>query len=297
MRAPFPWFGGKSKVSPLVWERFGDVANYVEPFAGSLAVLLGRPPHSGTETVNDRDAYIANFWRSLSCDPDGVAKWADWPVSEVDLHARHAWLIQKKDFALRMAGDPNLYDCRIAGWWVWGLNQWIGGGWCRLPHKRRPVIGTAGRGFPVTGGSGVQVREFFQSLAERLRNVRVCCGDWERVLTPTCTSAIGVTGVLLDPPYAAEADRAADLYGIEDYGVSHVVREWAIRNGDKPSLRIALCGYEGEHEMPSSWRCIPWKAQGGMGVQHKGTRGNENANRERIWFSPHCLEREQVGLF
>ena len=43
IKAPFPWFGGKSRVAPLVWERFGDVRNYVEPFMGSLAVLLGRP--------------------------------------------------------------------------------------------------------------------------------------------------------------------------------------------------------------------------------------------------------------
>lgn len=42
-KAPFPWFGGKTRASGLVWQRFGAVANYVEPFAGSLAVLLGRP--------------------------------------------------------------------------------------------------------------------------------------------------------------------------------------------------------------------------------------------------------------
>jgi site-specific DNA-adenine methylase len=41
LRAPFPWFGGKSRIAHLVWERFGDVAHYIEPFAGSLAVLLG----------------------------------------------------------------------------------------------------------------------------------------------------------------------------------------------------------------------------------------------------------------
>ena len=41
LRAPFPWFGGKSRVAPLVWDRFGDVPNYVEPFFGSGAVLLG----------------------------------------------------------------------------------------------------------------------------------------------------------------------------------------------------------------------------------------------------------------
>lgn len=31
-KAPFPWFGGKSKVAAEVWRRFGDVTNYVEPF-------------------------------------------------------------------------------------------------------------------------------------------------------------------------------------------------------------------------------------------------------------------------
>jgi hypothetical protein len=50
-----------------------------------------------------------------------------------------------------------------------------------------------------------------------------------------------------------------------------------------------LCGYEGEHAMPSTWRTIAWKAQGGMANQGTG-RGRDNANRERIWCSPHCLE-------
>jgi DNA adenine methylase len=59
-RAPFPWFGGKSRVADVVWERFGDVRNYVEPFFGSGAVLLGRPGGArGTETVNDLDGFVA----------------------------------------------------------------------------------------------------------------------------------------------------------------------------------------------------------------------------------------------
>lgn len=43
LKAPFPYFGGKSRVGPIIWDRFGDVKNYIEPFAGSMAVLLGRP--------------------------------------------------------------------------------------------------------------------------------------------------------------------------------------------------------------------------------------------------------------
>ena len=37
MIAPFPYFGGKSAIAHEIWARFGDVPNYVEPFAGSLA--------------------------------------------------------------------------------------------------------------------------------------------------------------------------------------------------------------------------------------------------------------------
>ena len=69
LRAPFPWFGGKSRVAHLVWERFGPVDTYNEPFFGSGAVLLGRPHPPRVETVNDLDCMIANFWRALQHDP------------------------------------------------------------------------------------------------------------------------------------------------------------------------------------------------------------------------------------
>lgn len=67
---PFPWFGGKRRVASLVWQRFGSVDNYVEPFFGSGAVLFNRPePHSGNETINDIDGFVANFWRSVKLAP------------------------------------------------------------------------------------------------------------------------------------------------------------------------------------------------------------------------------------
>ncbi len=135
MKAPFPWFGGKRTVAADVWARFGEVRNYVEPFFGSGAVLLNRPgwqPGTAwTETVNDRDGFVANFWRAVRSDPDAVAHWADWPVNENDLHARHVWLRARRgDLTRRLEGDPDYCDTKIAGWWVWGICCWIGGGWC-----------------------------------------------------------------------------------------------------------------------------------------------------------------------
>ena len=72
LKAPFPWFGGKSRCAHIVWDRFGDVKNYIEPFAGSLAVLLGRPHPPHVETVNDLDCYVANFWRAVQYFPNDV---------------------------------------------------------------------------------------------------------------------------------------------------------------------------------------------------------------------------------
>ena len=132
LKAPFPYFGGKSRCADLIWQRFGAVRNYVEPFAGSLAVLLSRPePWAGTETVNDADGFISNFWRATAADPEAVAHAADWPVNENDLHARHAWLVGQRDsLQARLEGDPTWFDAKIAGWWCWGICCWIGSGWC-----------------------------------------------------------------------------------------------------------------------------------------------------------------------
>ena len=129
LKAPFPYFGGKSFVAGAVWERFGNTPNFIEPFFGSGAVLLGRPGKPGTETINDRDGMVSNFFRSLQSDPDAVAKYADQPVNECDLSARHLWLVgRREDMTQRLMADPDYYDAKAAGWWVWGLCCWIGSG-------------------------------------------------------------------------------------------------------------------------------------------------------------------------
>lgn len=391
MKAPFPYFGGKSRVADLVWQRFGNPKNYVEPFAGSLAVLLARDDWRGAvETVNDADCMISNFWRATQSAPDEVAKWADYPVHEDSLHARHNWLVNSeysRAFREKMKTDPDYFDAKIAGWWVWGISQWIGSGWCVNPDLRRTNAGRAPRGIntmdnrrpclqtgqgvnrisekrpllsrgvdiqrqrnidnssqwrkrpqlassrgvckltqklPILGNYGVGVHsktripdcrpslhssstgigaliveksggiyEYFEMLRQRLRRVRVCCGDWARITGPAVTTCIGTTAVFLDPPYA-QCERDASIYSVES-DVSAQVRQWALENGNNPKLRIALCGYEGEHEMPADWECIAWKANGGYGANGTG-RGASNRHRERIWFSPYCLKPDQSQL-
>lgn len=293
LKAPFPYFGGKSRAAHLIWPRFGPVANYVEPFAGSLAVLLARPHPPFVETINDRDAMIANFWRALKFAPEAVADFADAPVNEADLHAIHMWLVNQEEFRERMLTDPDYYDPKIAGWWLWGRCAWIAGGWCDF-EALSDRSGRMGRSIPNMNFQGVHseriqregVHAHMIKLAQRLRRVRVCCGDWSRLCTPAvCTP--GPTAILLDPPYFD--DLSTGLYAHSDKNVSAQVRQWAIENGDNPEYRIALCGYEGEHPMPPSWEKVSWKATGGYGLQRRDG-SNQNQERERIWFSPHCLK-------
>lgn len=135
LKSPYPYFGGKATVARIIWQRFGDVPNYVEPFFGSGAVLLSRPvehlQRPRTETVNDKDGMIANFWRAVKYAAESVAEYADWPVNENDLHARHVWLVgQKESLAARLEGCPEYFDAKIAGWWVWGASCWLGSGFC-----------------------------------------------------------------------------------------------------------------------------------------------------------------------
>jgi hypothetical protein len=351
------------------------------------------------EGFASHNCFIANFWRALSRDPDKVAYYADWPVNEADLHARHKWLVSRwKHTAKRIMANPDFYDARVAGWWVWGQCLWIGSGWCQKPEwtgrvnggraargilteqygkagcghnqHRRPALsrdnglvsvgenpseqskrpkmrqrgedgvpaysalygegnqrrwqgggqgggsgvhapcfwkqtpdlsgdaGAAGRGIhgsgfeDKTGGIYVYMRE----LAARLRRVRVCCGDFERVLTPSVTTYIGTTAVFLDPPYDPDLRKrcySRDCDGEQKLSVR--AREWALKHGNDLKMRIALCGYESEHKehMPADWECVAWKAHGGYS---RSEQGRANRERERIWFSPHCLKETQPGL-
>ena len=127
----------------------------------SFAVLLGRPHDmsNGTrraETVNDADGFLANFWRALAHDPEAVAHWCDWPVNEVDLFARHLWLVNTGGPGCLRAWRPT---------WTSTTPRSPGGG-CgastrgsapggargravgrhRRRHRQAPHLGDAGRG-------------------------------------------------------------------------------------------------------------------------------------------------------
>ncbi len=328
LAAPFPYFGGKSGAAKTVWAAFGAVDNYVEPFAGSAAMLLAAPDGKRVETINDADGFVANFWRAIAYEPEAVARAADWPCNEVDLFARHSWLVrQTSDLTSKLNADPDFYDAKIAGWWCWGACNWIGSGWCsgtgswvfdgdnivdsrKLPHlsagqginrqlphlsagqginRKLPHLGDAGRGgHPRTEF----INDWFAKLHARLRDVRVTCGDWGRVVKDSVTTRHGLTGVFLDPPYTKGAmDYAAGGVGTD---LPMQVQAWCAANGHNPDLRIVLCGHAGEHDalLQHGWHIRAWTARKGYALTDEAV---QNSADETIWCSPACVPALVTG--
>lgn len=301
MRAPFPYFGGKSKIAPLVWERFGSPKHYIEPFCGSAAMLLAAPKPAPLEVISDTNYFIANFWRALSHQPEAVEKWADYPVSHVDLSARHRWLIWRREVIETGLSDAEWPgDAQAAGWWLWGQCAWIGSGWCaggqseQIPHisdagrgiqalGQVPHIGNPGMGIQAIGqiphigntGSGMQrsTGGNLTSVSERLKRVRALHGSWDRCLNHHYGDIS--TAVFFDPPYRGYAD----MY-LENHAVDYAqLASWCQEHQDR---RIALCGHAGDYDL-SGWDIVAWS----RGKHTYG--GSQTTDDERIWFSPGCL--------
>ena len=82
---------------------------------------------------------------------DEVAHHAAWPISEIDYHARLVWLQERRDDRLVswLEGDPEVFDAKAAGWWLYVLACSIGDPWLKGPWRvvdGHLVKGDAGRG-------------------------------------------------------------------------------------------------------------------------------------------------------
>ena len=319
-----------------MWEALGDVGHYVEPFAGSLAVLLRRPHPCNrayySETVNDIDGLLCNAWRSMQHSPDAMADAASWPVCEADLHARHLALLKwRSERQLgHLMGDPTWHDPVMAGWWVWGQSCWIGGGWCsgegpwtvgddgRIVKARepgvklqRPHISNNGQGVnrPQSREAGVgeeheyhpmtmpEVRRWFRFLSARLRHVRILNGDWRRAVTNGVLKSLSV--------------RQGGHCGVflDPPYADTAGRDGNLYAHDDEQVAHAVRDWAVEHGDDARYRIVlagyegehvmpaGWRAvEWYRSGFLKGGMGDQQA-RERLWLSPACLSVRQGSLF
>lgn len=125
VKPPFAYYGGKMTLAQAIVDLLPPHEHYVEPFAGSLAVLLAKPP-ARMETVNDLDADLMTFWRVLRDRPDELTAAAaltphgrgefeasrDLDVPEDLERARRVWVLltQSRSSTLRLTGWRHYQD-------------------------------------------------------------------------------------------------------------------------------------------------------------------------------------------
>lgn len=272
---PFRHFGGKRKVAQVVWRALGNPGAYIEPFAGSLAVLLARPDVGRLEIVNDLDGMIANFWRSVQQDPETVEYYATWPKVEIDLKSRYKYLQSAlPDLVQSLDRCPNFCDSKIAGWWLWSHQS-------SIAMMGRGIHFAVGQTRLLSGSDPGWLNDF----KDRLSGVVVMCGDWERLFSRALDHSGGVIGVFFDPPYGSGCQ---EMYAVNSPGVYHLVWDKAIELGERTDYRVAVCGYDGDGPcLPDGWTEYRWSSTAGA-LRSRGD-SMSNRHRERIWFSPHCL--------
>ena len=129
---------------------------------GALAVLLHRRQPCAREIVCDTDGLLVQLLARLAGRPGGggvLGRVADDPPGSD--RAAYVWL---RDWRAEHGGEverrPGLLRREVwPGWWVWGLSNWIGGGWCAVT---RAMASNGQIPFAASnvgaGGQGVQAQ-------------------------------------------------------------------------------------------------------------------------------------------
>lgn len=249
LRPPTRYYGSKVRLAPAIARMLPKHRVYVEPYAGSLAVLFAKEPVPH-EVVNDRDDNVVHFLRTLRDDPERLAR-----ACRLTPHAR-------SEYELAMHGgevdDPVE---RARRWWV-RVNQGFNGGAFRVGWSVSVKQGSN------RARASAAVADRLEACAERLRTVAIECRPALEVIE---RFAVPGAVVYLDPPYV-RSSRAATKTRSRDYTYEmsdddH--RELAALVRAKQDVAFILSGYACPlyDELYGDW----WRWD--IGMDRPSTRG------------------------
>lgn len=190
IKPPFAYYGGKTTLAPKIADLLPKHDHYVEPFAGSLAVLLAKEP-TGWETVNDLDGDLVNFWKVLRDQPEELER-----VAMLTPHSREEYAVSKD-----LAGDDLERARRV---WV-RLTQGRSNSMKPTGWRFRPSY--AGRKSPSQVSPLNSYAERISEASERLRRVTIENRDALELVRDYGTEP--TVCIYADPPYLGST-RAAN---------------------------------------------------------------------------------------
>jgi DNA adenine methylase len=253
LKPPFTYFGGKTinaRRIALLLPRHG---HYVEPYCGSLAVLLAKQ-RSGMETVNDLDRALVTFWRVLRERPADLA--------------RHCALTPHSLAEFRDAEDVDAAgDDLETARRIWTrLTQGRAGTLCNTGWRHFVDPATSSFGMPDYL-DGYVAR--MAAAAERLHHVSLECRPALELVEWYGRSA----DVLLyvDPPYL-RSTRNSGAYRHEMTEADHRALAAALRQA---KASVVLSGYASELydlELFSGWHRSEFRSGTGQNAETWGNR-------------------------
>lgn len=257
---PFAYYGGKTTLALKIADVLPEHKHYVEPFAGSLAVLLAKD-HARWETVNDLDGLLVNFWRVLR------------DSTEELIHAASLTPHSRDEYAMCCGQIPDDLDDIERARRVW-------------------VRITQGRGNSVSGKSGWRYGKSamakgtswpqyltayvdrMYAAAERLSNVSIENRDAIDLIKEY--GAHEDVCLYVDPPYVASSRVALNQYRLEAADADFHERLAVALNGCKAS--VVLSGYESPEytDLFKAWRTVEMTAPHSLGA---------TARTEVLWIN------------
>lgn len=264
MKPPFIYYGSKASLAERIVALLPPHRHYVEPFAGSLAVLLAKPP-TPCETVNDLDGHLMTFWRVLRDQPGALVR-----ACALTPHGR-----QEYQSAYDLDGCDDLELARRV--WVI-LSQGRAGTMRRTGWRYFEAPSTSG--MPRSLTTYVQRMEV---IADRLRSVSLECLPALDLIQRYGKHA----GVLIyaDPPYLGST-RASRQYGHEMSQVGeHRELAEALRNC---TATVVLSGYHSPlyDDLYADWYRTELSALAGNAPSGKSAR------TEVLWSNAPLTQRD-----
>lgn len=255
---PITWFGGKAKLASRIVRHFPPHHTYVEPFGGSAAVLLAKPP-AKVEVYNDVDRELVNLFQVLR-EPALYERLKS--VCECTLYSRAEF-----ELAATSSDDP----VEAARRFMVRQRQSHGGigrCWSYCISDSQGNMSSAVRRWL----SGV---ERLPEIHQRMRTVQIEADDWSAVIRRYDSSG---TLFYLDPPYSADT-RVGGGYRHELEPGDH---ERLVDTILRVKGMVVLSGYQCrayEQLEAAGWARIGYDVPAYMSP-------NRNRRCESLWLSP-----------
>lgn len=268
VRPAFPYYGGKARMAATIAGLLPPHRLYVEPFAGSAAVLLAKAP-SKHEVINDADGNVVAFFRALRDHPaelqraltltpyarDEYATCADMADPTLSLVERARRFVVRASQSVNAAG--------AAGSPGWALST--------TRNQSRP-------------GTFAGAADRLDQVAARLRRVYIEHADAVDVIARHGKYADAV--IYADPPYLRETRTSAvgaSAYRLDSNGPAQHARYLDALNAC--AATVVLSGYASDlyRDRLTDWTELPVAIS-----KPSANRGGKTASgaAEVLWIKP-----------